>query len=139
MSRSLSTNGVVKHYKELKQNGDIKLIFRKPSIFSHKSFEGKPFYTVRPIVVKIGNWLDEHISFAFTLKNKYKHIVDSKQIDLWCLTIKQEPKPFTLEDGTESEFHETSLQFINNPKLQALIEDLYLASSNVSEMTDDAF
>ena len=139
MNKSLSINGVIKHYQELKHNGDIKLIFRKSSIFTHKSTDGKPFYTVRPIVVKIGNWIDDRISFSFTLKNKFKYVVDSKQIDLWCLTIAQESKSFKLEDGSQCEYHETSLQYINNSKLQEQIESMYLASSNVSEMKGDSF
>ena len=140
MNKSLSINGVVKHYKELGHSEDVKLIFRKSSIFSHKSIDGKSFYTVRPIVVKVGNWFDDYISFSFTIKNKYKHVIDSKQVDLWCLTINKETKTFTLEDtNTECEFHETNLQFINNPKLVSSIEKLYLASSNVSEMAGDSF
>ena len=139
MSKSLSTNGVVNHYKELQHEGDIKLIFRKPSLFSHKSIDGKTFYTVRPIVVKIGNWIDDKINFSFTIKNKYVHVINSKQIDLWCLTISKDAKPFTLENGEQCFFHEVSLQFINNPKIQSSIEKLYLASSNVSELTDDSF
>ena len=139
MNKSLSINGVFNHYKELGHYGDIKLIFRKSSIFTHKSNDGKPFFTVRPIVVKVGDWIDERISFSFTIKNKYHHIINSKQNELWCLTINKEPKTFMLEDDIECEFHDTSLQFINNPKLQATIESLYLASSNVSELNEDSF
>ena len=140
MNKSLSTNGVVKHYKELGHSEDIKLIFRKSSVFSHKSIDGKPFFTVRPIIVKVGNWIDDYINFSFVIKNKYKHVIDSKQIDLWCLTINKETKTFTLEsDNTECVYHETSLQFINNPKLISTIEKLYLESSNVSEMVDNLF
>ena len=139
MNKSLSINGVVKHYQELNHSGDIKLIFRKSSIFTHKSIDGKPFYTVRPIVAKIGNWIDDHLSFSFVIKNRFKYVVDSKQIELWCLTINEEAKSFELDDGSECEYHETSLQFINNPKLQEAIESIYLASSNVSEMDGDSF
>ena len=135
MNKSLSVNAVVKHYKELGHVGDIKLIFRKSSIFSHKSPDGKSFYTVRPIVVKVNDWIDERISFSFTIKNKYNHVIKSKDVELWCLTIHKESKTFMLNDETECVFHDTSLQFINNPKLQASIESTYLASSNVSEMT----
>ena len=139
MNKSLSINNVVKHYQELQHEGDIKLIFRKSSIFTHKSIDGKPFYTVRPIVVKIGYWIDDKINFSFTIKNKYVHVINSKQVDLWCLTINKDVKNFTLENGEECEYHEVSLQFINNPKLQSHIEKLYLASSNVSELADDSF
>ena len=139
MNKSLSINGIVKHYKEQGHSEDIKLIFRKSSIYTHKSIDGKSFYTVRPIVVKIGNWIDERIDFSFTIKNKYKHVIDSKQIDLWCLTINKQPKKFNLDQSTECEFHDTILQFISNPKLQASIESLYLATSNVSEMNCDSF
>ena len=138
-SKSLSINGVVRHYKELEHEGDIKLVFRKSSIYPHKSYDGKTFYTVRPIVVKIGNWIDDHISFSFTIKNKYVHVINSKQIDLWMLTIGKDPISFTLESGEECEYHEVSLQFINSPKLQSIIEKMYLASSNVSELVDDTF
>ena len=138
-NKSLSINGVVRHYKELDHEGDIKLVFRKSSIYSHKSLDGKTFYTVRPIVVKIGNWVDDNISFSFTIKNKYVHVINSKQIDLWALTISEKAKPFTLESGEECEYHEVSLQFINSPKLQSIIEKMYLASSNVSELVDDTF
>ena len=81
MNKSLSINGVVKHYQELKHSGDIKLIFRKSSIFTHKSMDGKPFYTVRPIVAKIGNWIDDHLSFSFVIKNRFKYTNDSKPVE----------------------------------------------------------
>ena len=139
-NKSLSINGVVRHYQDLNHKGDIKLVFRKSDIFNHKSSDGKAFYTVRPILVKVGGWIDEHISFTFTIKNKFYHIIKSKDIDLWCLTIKKDIKTFKLEDsGQECEYHETSLQYINDPKLLKSIESLYLTSSNVSEMTDDTF
>ena len=140
MNKSLSINAVVKRYKELGHSDNVKLIFRKDSIYSHKSIDGKSFFTVRPIIVKVGNWFDDYINFSFVIKNKYKHVIDSKQIDLWCLTINKEIKTFTLEDdNTECEFHETSLQFITNPKLVSSIEKLYMTSSNVSEMVADSF
>ena len=140
MNKSLSINAVVKRYKELGHSDNVKLIFRKDSIYSHKSIDGKSFFTVRPIIVKVGNWFDDYINFSFVIKNKYKHVIDSKQIDLWCLTINKEIKTFTLEDdNTECEFHETSLQFISNPKLISSIEKLYMTSSNVSEMVADSF
>ena len=140
LTKSLSINGVVRHYKELNQYGNIKLIFRKSNIYSHKSIDGKAFYTVRPIVVKIGDWIDDKINFSFTIKNKYWHAIRSKDLDLWCLLINKDAKHFTLEGSDiECEYHETSLQFINNPKLQASIEALYLKSSNISEMSGDSF
>ena len=140
LNKSLSTNGVANHYQELNHKGDIKLVFHKSDIFNHKSNDGKAFYTVRPIIVKIGGWIDDYINFTFTIKNKFYHIIKSKDIDLWCLTIKKDIKTFRLEDSEQDcEYHETSLQFINDPKLLKYIEKLYLTSSNVSEMTEDTF
>ena len=139
-TKSLSINAVCSRYHELGHNSDIKLFFRKSEVKKHNSDKPPSFFTVRPILVKVGNWFDDYINFSFVIKNKYKHVIDSKQIDLWCLTINKEIKTFTLEDdNTECEFHETSLQFISNPKLVSSIEKLYMASSNVSEMVADSF
>lgn len=138
MNKSLSINGVVKHYQELKHNDNIKLVFRKSDIFSHKSIDNKAFYTVRPIIAKIGEWLDDGINYSFTIKNKFYRVIKNKDHELWCLTINKDIKTFALDENNECEYHDTSLQFITNPKLLAWIVKVSDASSNVSEFSGDS-
>lgn len=137
MNKSLSINAVVAHYQELGHNDNIKLFFRKNEMKKHKSEDGKAFYTVRPCVVKVGNWLDDRINFTFVIKNKYAYLMENKDCDLWCLEIDNQIKTFKPSDDVEYEFHNTSLKFIASPKLKAKVESLYQSSNGVSEADDD--
>ena len=136
-TKSLSINAVVAHYHELGHNGNIKLFYRKSEIRKHKSEDGKAFYTVRPIVVKIGNWLDDRINFTFVIKNKYAYLMESKDCDLWCLEIDNQAKTFKPSDDVEYEWHNTRLIYIASAKLKAKVESLYQSSNGVSEAAED--
>ena len=136
-SKSLSINAVVAHYIELGHNDNIKLFFRKNEMKKHKSEDGKAFYTVRPIVVKVGNWFDDHGNFSFVIKNKYAYLMENKECDIWCLEIDNQTKTFKPSDDVEYEYHNTTLKFIASPKLKAKVESLYQSSNGVSEADDD--
>ena len=137
MNKSLSVNAVVAHYKELEHDSPIKLFFKKSEVRKHKSDTSPSFYTVRPIVVKVGNWFDDHINYSFVIKNKYAYLIENKECDLWCLEIDSQAKTFKPSDDTEYEFHNTQLRFIASPKLKAKVEALYQSSNGVCEATDD--
>ena len=136
-NKSLSTNGIVAHYQELGHNDTIKLFYRKSEVRSHKSEDGRAFHTVRPCVVSVGGWIDDHINFSFTIKNKYAYIIDSKDCDLWCMEIDSKTKTYKPSDDVEYEYHDTSLKFIASPKLKERVESLYLSSTRTSEAIDD--
>ena len=137
MNKSLSINGVVAHYRELGHNSIIKLFFRKSDMRNHKSEDGRAFHTVRPCVVNVGGWTDDHINFSFIIKNKYVYIMETKDCDLWCMEIDNQTKTFKPSDDTEYEYHNVSLKFIASPKLKARVESLYLSSTGISEANDD--
>ena len=136
-NKSLSINAVVAHYKDLGHNGDIKLFFRKNELKKHTSENSKAFFTVRPILVKVGNWFDDRINFTFVIKNKYAYLMENKDCDIWCLEIDSEAKIYKPADEIESEYHNTNLKFIASPKLKAKVESLYQSSNGVCEATED--
>jgi len=139
--KSLSINGVVSHYQELGHSSPIKLIFKKSSVMKHKSDYAPSFYTVRPILVKVGNWFDDRISFTFVLKNKFAHLMESKDCDLWSLEIDNVTKTFkpSDDDDTEYEYHETCLKFIDSPKLREKILRLSMSTAGVSEAAESDY
>ena len=97
-TKSLSINAVVARYQELGHNGAIKLFFRKNELKKHTSENSKAFFTVRPILVKVGNWFDDHINFTFVIKNKYAYLMENKDCDIWCLEIDSEAKIYKPSD-----------------------------------------
>ena len=137
MNKSLTINAVVAHYKELVHNSPIKLFFKKSEVRKHKSEEGKSFSTIRPIIVKVGNWFDDHINFSFVIKNKYIYLMENKDCDIWCLEIDNKPKTFKPSDDVEYEFHGTQLKFIASPIMKEQVMNLYMTSSGATEADDD--
>ena len=136
-TKSLSINAVVAHYKDLGHNGDIKLFFRKNELKKHASEKSKAFYTVRPILVKIGNWFDDRINFTFVIKNKYVYVMESKDCDIWCLEVDNKVKSYKPSDDVEYEFHDTQLKFIASQRLKDRVLNLYMLYSGTSEAAED--
>ena len=136
-NKSLSINAVVAHYKELGHDSPIKLFFKKSEVRKHKSDSSPTFFTVRPIVAKVGNWLDDHLNFTFVIKNKYAYLLQSKNCELWCLEIDNKAKSYKPSDDSEYEYHDTCLKFIASPKLEERVMTLYMSSSGASEASDD--
>ena len=137
MNKSLSINAVVAHYKELGHDSPIKLFFKKSEVRKHKSETSPSFHTVRPILVKVGNWFDDHISFTFVIKNKYVYLLQSKDCELWCLEVDNEAKSYKPSDDVEYEYHDSNLKFIASLKLEERVMTLSMTLSGVSEATDD--
>ena len=137
MTKSLTINAVVAHYKELGHDSPIKLFFKKSEVRKHKSENTKAFYTVRPIIAKIGNWFDDRINFTFVVKNKYAYLMESKDCDIWCLEIDNKAKSYKPSDDVEFEYHPTNLKFIASPKLRDRVLNLYMSSSGATEANDD--
>ena len=136
-TKSLTINAVVAHYKELGHDSSIKLFFKKSEVRKHKSDNSKPFYTVRPIIVKVGNWFDDHINFSFVIKNKYAYLMENKDCDIWCIEIDNKTKSYKPSDDTEYEFHNTQLKFIASPVLRDRVLNLYMSSSGATEADED--
>lgn len=136
-NKSLSINAVVKHYHELGHDSLIKLFFRKSEIRKHKSDSPPSFYTVRPILVKVGNWFDDRINFSFVIKNKYAYLMEHNHYDLWCLEIDNQAKVFKPSDDVSYEYHDTSLKFIASTELCSRVERLYQSSNGVCEAAED--
>lgn len=136
-TKSLTINAVVARYQELGHDSPIKLFFKKSEVRKHKSENSKPFYTVRPILVKVGNWFDDRINFTFVIKNKYNYLMENKDCDLWSLEIDNKTKSYKPSDDTEYEYHDTRLIFISSPELRERVMNLYMSSSGASEAAED--
>ena len=136
-NKSLSINAVVAHYKELGHDSPIKLFFKKSDVRKHKSETSQTFHTVRPIVAKVGNWLDDHLNFTFVIKNRYAYLLQSKDCELWCLEIDNKAKIYKPSNDIEYEYHESSLKFIASPKLEERVMTLYMSISGASEADED--
>ena len=138
MSKSLSINAVVEHYKESGGfDNPVKLFFKKDDVRKHKSDTHGFFYTVRPIVVKIGDWFDEHIDFLFVIKNKYIYIMNVKDCDIWCLEVDNKVKVYKPSDDIEFEYHDTKLKFIASPIMKDRVLKLYMTATGTSEAEED--
>ena len=136
-TKSLSINAVVKHYQDLGHDSPIKLFFRKCEVRKHNSDKPPSFYTVRPILVKVGNWFDDRINFTFVIKNKYAYLMESKDCDIWCLEIDNQAKSYKPSDDVNYEYHNTTLKFITSPTLKERVLNLYMNSSGASEAAED--
>ena len=136
-NKSLSINAVVARYKELGHDSPIKLFFKKSEVRKHKSDLPRYFHTVRPILVKVGNWFDDCINFTFVIKNKYIYVMESKDCELWCIEIDNKPQSYKPSDDVEYEFHETQLKFIASQKLKERVLSLYMSNSGTSEADED--
>ena len=136
MNKSLSINGVVAHYKELGHDSPIKLFFKRSEVRKHKSESSPAFHTVRPILVKVGDWFDDHLNFTFVIKNKYAYLLQSKDCELWCLEVDNKAKVFQPSDDIEYEYHDSNLKFIASPKLEERVKNLSMTLSGVSEATE---
>ena len=134
--KSLSINAVVAHYKELGHDSHIKLFFKKSEVRKHKS-ESQFFHTVRPILVKVGNWFDDRINFTFVIKNKYVYVMESKDCDIWCIEIDNKPQVYKPSDDIEYEFHDTQLKFIASQKLKERVMSLYMSNTGTSEADEN--
>ena len=137
MNKSLSINGVVAHYKDLGHYSPIKLFFKKSEVRKHKSETSPCFHTVRPILVKVGNWFDDHINFTFIIKNKYAYLLQSKDCELWCLEVDNETKVYKPSDDVEYEYHDSNLKFIASPKLEERVMTLSMTLAGVSEANEE--
>ena len=137
MNKSLTINAVVAHYKELGHNSPIKLFFKKSEVRKHKSEDSKAFFTVRPIVVKVGNWFDDRINFSFVIKNKYTYLLENKDCDIWCLEIDNKAKSYKPSDDVDYEYHDTRLKFIASPILRDRVMNLYMTASGATEADED--
>ena len=137
MNKSLSINAVVAHYKELGHDSPIKLFFKKSDVRKHKPEDSPCFHTVRPILVKVGDWYDDHINFTFVIKNKFAYLLESKDCELWGLEVDNESKFYHPSDDVNYEFHDTKLKFIASPKLVERVKDLSMTLSGVSEANED--
>ena len=135
-NKAISINQVFDQYHE-QHPGNIKLVFKSSSIFSHKSpANPKTFYTIKPLIVKINDYIDSCPSFTCALRNKLNFIIKSKpSFEYWILTIDETPKTFNL-DNENYQYHETKLQYIQDPAIIELIDNLYLEGQNVSPLDE---
>ena len=97
----------------------------------------KPYYVVRPLVIKVGDCFDDHINFAVFLKPKYHYRLSLINTDMWLMIIDDEQKSFTNDDGNEVNYYDVSFKYITNPKLIDSICKKALAAHNIEEFDDD--
>ena len=100
----LSTSDVVKHYDEQGLVGSIKIYFKKSDIKTHQSKLDKPYYVIRPLIVKVGDEFDDHPNFSIFLKPKYQYRLSLIKADMWVMIIDDEVSTFKNEAGEDIEW-----------------------------------
>ena len=128
---------VVNHYHEQKINGEIKVYFKKSDVRVHNSKLDKPYYIIKPLVVKIGEEFDDHARYSIFLKPKYYYRMNLIGADVWLLIIDDDSKTFQNEEGKDISFYDVTLKYITNVKLIELISKKALAQHNIEEFDDD--
>ena len=133
----LNTNDIIQYYELQELSGQIKLFFRKSDIKSRNSNLNKPYYIVKPLVVKIGEIFDDHPGFSIFLKPKYIYRMNLTDADMWLMIIDDEQKTFKNDKGKDINFYEISLKYITNQKLIDNIYKKALSINNIEEFDDD--
>ena len=133
----LSTSDIVKHYDEQGLVGSIKIYFKKSDIKTHQSKLDRPYYVIRPLVVKVGEEFDEHPNFSIFLKPKYQYRISLIEADFWVMIIDDETSTFKNQSGEDIEYYNVNLKYITNPKLIDTILKKALAVRNIEEFDED--
>ena len=133
----LSTSDIVKHYDEQGLVGSIKIYFKKSDIKTHQSKLDKPYYVIRPLIVKVGDVFDDNPNFSIFLKPKYQYRLCLIDEDMWVMIIDDEVSTFKNESGEEIEYYNIVLKYITNHKLIDTILKKALAVRNIEEFDDD--
>lgn len=130
MTDLYSTQDLVNHFHESNLNGFIKLFFKKSEVKPYKSKEGKPFYVVHPLVVKVGDEFPD-TNFSIFLKPKFYHQMNLLDQEFWVILIDDKQKTFKNPEGEDVSFYETKLNFITSSGLIDKILKKYMNISNV--------
>ena len=133
----LSTSDIVEHYNEQGLEGTIKIYFKKSDIKKHQSKLDKPYYVIRPLIVKVGEEFDEHPNFSIFLKPKYQYRISLIEADFWIMIIDDETSTFKNQSGEDIEYYNVNLKYITNPKLIDTILKKALAVRNIEEFDDE--
>ena len=132
-----NTSDLVSYYHDQNLNGQIKIYFRKSDIKQHNSKIDKPFYIVKPLVVKVGDEFDNKVNYSIFIKPKYNYRLNIINNDMWLMIIDDDQKTFENNEGKEISFYDVSLKFVTNQKLINMILEKYLNSKNINEFNDD--
>ena len=133
----LSISNIVEHYDLQGLTGKIKIFFRKSDIKTHNSKLDKPYYIVKPLVVKVGPIFDDHPNFSFFLKPKYNYRLSLINVDMWVMIIDDEVSTFKNDSGENIDFYNVSLKYITNEKIISSICEKALSIHNVEEFDDE--
>ena len=136
-SNIFNTSDVVQHYHDQDLNGEIKIYFRKSDIKQHNSKLDKPYFIIKPLVVKVNEIFDDDITFSVFLKPKYHYRINLIDSDMWLMIIDDEQKTFKNEEGKDITFYDVCLKYITSKKLINDILEKYLSSKNIEEFTDN--
>ena len=132
-----SVSDVVEHYDEAGLTGCIKIYFKKSDVKTRTSNLDKPYYVVRPLIVKVGNIFDDHVTYSIFLKPKYHYRLSLINADMWLMIIDDEQKSFINDDGNDVNYYDVSFKYITNSKLIDTICKKALATHNIEEFDDD--
>ena len=133
----MSTADLVTYYGDKDLHGQIKVYFRRSDVKTHTSKLDKPYYIVKPLVVKVGDEFDDHIKYGLFLKPKHHYRMNLIDADMWLMSIDDQPKTFKNDEGNDVSFFDVSLKYITNSKLIDTICKKALSNSNIEEFNDD--
>ena len=128
-----TTNDLVNHYHDQGLNGQIKIYFQKHDVKTHNSKLDKPYYIIKPLVVKVGEIFDDSPKYGVFLKQKHWNRMKLVCNEFWLLNIDDEKETFTNDQGLEVNFYNTSLKYISIPKLIDIICKKALEIHNIEE------
>lgn len=128
---------LVNHYHEQGLYGDIKIYFKKNEVKAHNSKLDKPYYLIRPLVVKVGDIFDDAPKYSVFLKPKHFYRINLIDNNYWLMNIRDTRDSFTDPDGNEISFYDITLKYISNSKLIDIICKKALALHNIEEFADD--
>ena len=135
-SNIYAATDLVNHYHEQGLNGEIRIYFKKNEVKAHNSKLDKPYYIIKPLVVKVGDIFDDAPKYSVFLKPKHWYRINLIDNNFWLLIINDKEDSFVNEQGLDVNFYDVTLKYISNSKLIDIICKKALAIRNIEEFND---
>jgi len=132
-----TTNDLVEHYHDQGLKGEIKIYFKKSDIKTHNSKLDKPYYIIKPLVVKIGEFFDDAPKYSIFLKPKHYYRMNLIESQFWVLLIDDELRSFIDSEDKAVNFYGVTIKYITNNKLIDQICKKALSIHNIDELDED--
>ena len=125
MNKSLNQNNIIAFYDTtyVQTTGPVSIFIRKDHVREHVSSSDQLFYSVRPLCVKRGDFIDRNIDYYFNIKNYLVDMINKSDADYFVLTVDDTSKEFTDPDGFKHQYYTSKLQMIHNETLISKLEE----------------